>query len=188
MTKSLTLDDSAKASPDGPHRSSPGSLWGDVKNKKLQLRRQTSGFQGHRGASNSIAARLADSAALAGEGGPGPKEFLKRYHSAYDALPAMEAPPSVPIVHAFGRRGIAMLGCLLFAVLTAGTFSVWYFTGIKTSVLVLCLVQLDHQESSAQVSCLCLPSLAFAARCLPFPAIACRRLPIACKSMAFACH
>ena len=45
-------------------------------------------------------------------------------------------------------RGIAMIGCLLFAVLTAGTFSVWYFTGIKTSSPVLCPVQLVGQRKA----------------------------------------
>ena len=63
----------------------------------------------------------------------------------------MEAPSSVPIVKAFGTRGIVTLGIILFIVLLAGSFSVWYYTGISTSELVLCLVQLDHQESSAQI-------------------------------------
>ena len=45
-----------------------------------------------------------------------------------------------------------MLGALLFAVLITGAVCVCWFTGISTSALVLCLVQLDHQELSAQLT------------------------------------
>ena len=52
---------------------------------------------------------------------------------------------------AFGWRGIIILGLLTGSVLLFGAFSVWFYTGVKTSSLVLCLVQLEQQEISAQL-------------------------------------
>ena len=60
-------------------------------------------------------------------------------------------PLSKAAMDAFGWRGIIILGLLTGSVLLFGAFSVWFYTGVKTSSLVLCLVQLEQQEISAQL-------------------------------------
>ena len=60
-------------------------------------------------------------------------------------------PISKAALDAFGLRGIVLLGVITASVMLFGALSVWYFTGVKTSSLVLCLVQLEQQELAGQI-------------------------------------
>jgi hypothetical protein len=66
--------------------------------------------------------------------------------------PTQSSVPLGKMAVAFGWRGIALLGAFTCLMLVGGTFSVWYFTGVSTSGFVLCLVQLQQQELSSQLS------------------------------------